>query len=152
MSGSRAGLDPPRCNSIERSFPFRSCVADPVIYITTVSGSFCPPRELPLKEISGGAIDNQSAAAAAMKERSAGLLTMEVDQNPLAKNPNKGEARWDPISRVGWGYATETCEPLRCRLQNKEISGKTDLETGELGKYRPGCHYPGIHIVTGSAR
>ena len=49
MSGSRAGLDPPRCNSIERSFPFRSSVADPVIYITTVSGALCSP----LKEISG---------------------------------------------------------------------------------------------------
>jgi len=77
---------------------------------------------------------------------------MKVDQNPLAKNPNEGEAQWDPISRVSWGYATKTCEPLRCRLQCMEISGRTGLETGELGKYRPGCHCPGIHIVTGSAR
>jgi len=86
-----------------------------------------------------------------MKERGVGSFTMKVDQNPLAKNPNEGVAQRDPMSRIGWGHATEACGPLRCRLQRNEISGKTNTEVGGLGNYRPGSRSPEIHIVTGSA-
>lgn len=51
--------------------------------------------------------------------KGSGLLTMKVDQNPLAENPDQGVAQC--YAKVeSERQITEACEPLRFGLQNKE--------------------------------
>ena len=53
MSESIVDFELPRCRSMVRPFPFWFPVVDPVIYITTVSGSSDSPRGPLFKDRSG---------------------------------------------------------------------------------------------------